>query len=253
MFDAGGVGGGGDGCSEESKLVYVVSQENTLHSFDPGSLTFTSIGALDCPGSGQPFSMAVARNGVAWVLYTTGRMYNVDIHTAHCTPTMYTPGQHGFQTFGMGFASDTAGGTTEKLYLANYSGTGLATLDTTTLQVTPVGMYDALHQAAELTGNGDAQLFGFFTGNVVVAEIDKSDAHIISQAPQPTVNIGSAWAFAFWGGSFWLFTHPSGKPASIVQKYDPAAGTTTVVVPNVGGFSIVGAGVSTCAPVQPPS
>ena len=86
---------------------------------------------------------------------------------------------------------------------------------------------------------------------VNVAEIDKSSGAILSQAPQPTVTIGSAWAFAFWGGDFWLFTNPSGI-TSQVDRYQPSTGQTTTVKQNVG-LSIVGAGVSTCAPIEPPS
>ena len=116
-----------------------------------------------------------------------------------------------------------------------------------------VGNYSGgLTGAAELTGTGDARLYGFFTGTpVIVAEIDKSNAAILTQAPQPTVNIGSGWAFAFWGGDFWLFTDPAGF-SSQVDRYQPSSGMTTTVKTNVG-TTIVGAGVSTCAPVEPPS
>ncbi len=241
-------------CSAASQLVYVVSQENSLYSFDPAALMFTKVGDLDCPVSGgfQPFSMAVDRHGSAWVLYTGGKIWKVDITNAHCTSINYQPDQHGFQTFGMGFSTNGMNSTDETLYLANYSGSGLASLDTTTLMVTPLGQYDSIHASAELTGTGDGRLFGFFeTPTIQIAEIDKTNSHIISKHPEPSINIGSAWAFAFWGGSFWLFTNPSGN-GSQVDQYDPVAGTTNTVVQDVGGFSIVGAGVSTCAPITPP-
>src|SRR4029078_13118422 len=82
----------------------------------------------------------------------------------------------------------------------------LATLDTTSLQITVVGTYDLLTGGADATGTGDSRLFGFFRSNpVTIAEVDKSNAKILGTA-HPGVQIGSAWAFAFWGGSFWLFT-----------------------------------------------
>ena len=65
------------------------------------------------------------------------------------------------------------------------------------------------------------------------------------------MEIGDAWAFAFWGGHFWLFTNPNMMGSSQVDRYDPSANTTTTEVNSVG-FRIVGAGVSTCAPVTPP-
>jgi hypothetical protein len=253
MLDGGTGGGGNHDCAIETTLVYVVSQENSLYSFDPSTLTFTLVGPLDCPANGfQPFSMAVDRQGYAWVLYTGGRIWKVDIKTAHCTATAYQPNQHGFQQFGMGFSSNSANSTDETLYLANYGGSGIAALDTTSLVVTPVGQYDQIHSAAELTGTGDARLFGFFeTTPINIAEIDKTNSHILSQHPEPNISIGAAWAFAFWGGSFWLFTNPN-STGSQVDQYDPMTGNTNTVVPDVGGFSIVGAGVSTCAPIKPP-
>jgi hypothetical protein len=63
------------------------------------------------------------------------------------------------------------------------------------------------------------------------------------------VDIGSAWAFAFWGGDFWLFTAPG--VASRVDRYRPSDGSTVTMKSNVG-FNIVGAGVSTCAPLTSP-
>ncbi|HVY49619.1 MAG TPA: hypothetical protein VHB21_27185 [Minicystis sp.] len=255
MLDAGGTGGGGPQCDHATTLVYVVSQEKALYSFDPSTLTFTMVGPLMCPGSNgaQPFSMAVDRHGFAWVLYQGGRIFHVDIKTAACTATSYQPGQHGFTRFGMGFATNGANTSDETLYLADYNGTGLASLDLNSLTVTPVGHYDQLHAAAELTGTGDGHLFGFFeTPTIQIAEIDRTNAHILSKHAEPTLNIGSAWAFAFWGGSFWCFTNPNGT-GSQVDQYDPMTGTTVTVVDDVGGFSIVGAGVSTCAPIKPPA
>lgn len=249
-----GSGGGPDDCTEAAKLVYVIGQDNQLLSFDPPTTTFAPVGYISCPnaGFGTPFSMAVARNGTAYVLFSDGQLYLVDTSNAACTASSYVPNQ-AFLTFGMGFVSDTPESEQETLYVADYVGTGIGKIDLATMQLQVVGNYSGgLTGAAELTGTGDARLFGFFTGTpIVIAEIDKSNAAILSQAPQPTVNIGSGWAFAFWGGDFWLFTSPNGL-SSQVDRYQPSTGTTTTVKMNAG-TNIVGAGVSTCAPVEPPS
>jgi hypothetical protein len=71
----------------------------------------------------------------------------------------------------------------------------------------------------------------------------------LSQAPQPSMDIGTAWAMAFWGGDFWLFTAPGVETR--VDRYRPSDGTTVTMISNLG-FHVVGAGVSTCAPLQPP-
>lgn len=255
----GGSGGGTNvGCSVESQYVYVIDDGAVLYKFDPPALSFTAIGTLSCGASwlDTPFSMAVDRNANAWVVYTDGSLYKVDTKTAGCTPTSFAPGQHGFVTFGMGFSTDGPGSTKDTLFVSDsdYAGTtkGLAMVDTQSLVLTPVGMYDKIDARAEMTGTGDGKLYGAFEGTpYVVAQIDKGKATILSQAPQSQIQYApgaSNFAFAFWGGSFWLFVGP-GTQTDVFQ-YDPAAGTTSLrtTVPQV----IVGAGVSTCAPIEPP-
>ena len=252
----GGSGGGTnpDGCSEAAKLVYVVGSSNELLSFAPATSTFSPVGTINCPAAGAtPFSMAVDRSGMAWVLFSDGRLYNVDTATAGCTPTGFVPNQAlGFELFGMGFVADDPGSTAETLFVGAYGGQGIGRIDLSNLALTVVGNYDGIFGAAEITGTGDARLYGFFsTANDTVAQIDKNTAHILD-VHYPSVDIGDAWAFAFWGGSFYLFTNPQMFGSSQVDRYDPQTQTTTTVVPSVG-IRIVGAGVSTCAPVAPPS
>jgi hypothetical protein len=256
-----GSGGGGppiDDCSEAAKLIYVVGTTYELSSYHPPTKQFKSIGYINCPAGGaSPFSMAVDRSGRAWVLHDNGQIFFVDTSTADCVPSGYQTNQSGFFTFGMGFVSDTPGSKEETLFVGNYLGQNLGKIDKTTLKLTPVGDYKGgLTGAAEITGTGDARLYGFFNNGVStnVAQIDKNDATILSNAQPAGVTIGSGWAFAFWGGSFYLFTAPNGD--SRVTKFtpdpnDPNTGTVNVEVPSVG-FVIVGAGVSTCAPTEPP-
>jgi hypothetical protein len=60
------------------------------------------------------------------------------------------------------------------------------------------------------------------------------------------------YAFSFWGGSFWFYT-ASDTDSTKVTRYDPTTNppTTTVAAPMLP-FTIVGAGVSTCAPLTFP-
>lgn len=247
-------GGSGDGCSDAAKLIYIIGEGNNLYSFSPPTLEVTPIGVINCPQGGgfaTPFSMAVDRQGVAWILFNDGRIYHVDVTTAACTATSFQPGQQGLTTFGMGFVSDAPGSEQETLFIADYNGSGIASIDTATLTVSPVRPYNAIYSAAELTGTGDARLYGFFQGSpIIIAEIDRMTGNIISQAPQPTLNIGGGWAFAFWGGDFYTFTNPNFS-ASQIDRYSPSTGMTTTVKTGLGD-NIVGAGVSTCAPTEPP-
>ena len=246
-------GPSGDDCPEELKQVYVVTEGNELYRFAPATLTFTKIGVVNCPSTGfgsSPFSMAVDRKGVGWVLFNDGHIFHVSTKDASCTATSYAVDQGGFHTFGMAFVSNAAGSSAETLYVADYNGTGIAKIDTSTLKLSFVGAYGVSAGAGELTGTGDAHMYAFFNQSPSrVAEVDRTTGKIKSMKDVPGLTVGSGWAFAHWGGSFWLFTAPSGT--SQVNQYDFTAGTSKVVVSSLG-YIIVGAGVSTCAPFAPP-
>ena len=252
MIDAGGTGGGGPGggCSVAATRVYLLAKGQELHSFDPATLALSKVGALACPGSGAatPFSMSVDRSGKAWVLYNDGQLFNVDTETAACQKTAFVSGQGGFTKFGMGFVSDAVGGDAESLYVANAD--GIAKLDTTTLSIAPIGAF-GFAAMAELTGTADARLFGFFYGfPPYIAQIDNATSKPLAEAPLDTIDAGTGFAFAFWGGDFWIFTATSDSDSQI-HRYAPATQATTQVKASVG-FKVVGAGVSTCAPLEVP-
>jgi hypothetical protein len=261
----GGDGGSSSGvapgdCSDASKLVYVVSRENDLYSIAPQTMTTTRIGALACPaGQGAfPFSMAVDRGGTAWVLYSDGNLFQASTANAACKATSFVPNQAGFSLFGMGFVSDAQGASTETLYVSeNVNGNGLGKIDTSTLTLTASGKYTGTlaGQKAELTGTGDATLFGFFlTSPAQIAQIG-ANGGIDSTQPLPSVVVGTDWAFAFWGGDFFMFTGNSTDPkqnGSAVTRYSPSDGSVTVVSTGLG-FFVTGAGVSTCAPTTTPA
>jgi hypothetical protein len=242
----------------EATLVYVVTTENELYSFFPTDGSFKFISNIACPSNGAtPFSMAVDRKGVAYVQFTDERIYRVSTATGACIGTSFMTGQEGFGAFGMGYAT-TDVGPTETLFVAgtrsNMQDTspGLARIDTTTFALTKVGDFVPDIARAELTGTGDGRLFAFYTKGVdngppsFIGEISTSTARVVAETPLPTVDQGNGWAFAFWGGDFYMFTAPNG--GSDVTRYRPSDNSVSVVakLPT----RIVGAGVSTCAPAQ---
>lgn len=245
---------GGDVCAEETKRVYVVSKQKDLYRFDPATLAFTKVGPLGCDaGAATPFSMAVDRKGIAWVLYSDGRIFHASTKDATCTVSKYVADQESWHTFGMAFAADSA--TTETLYVAEMD-KALGKIDTTSLKLSPIGPYGKTSVPAELTGRGDGKLFAFFqrtsfsTAGPRISELDPKTGAILGEKNPPGVDVGSGWAFAQWGGSYWLFTAAT-TTSSKVTEFDYDAGTTKDVVADVG-FKIVGAGVSTCAPTSRP-
>ena len=257
------------GCSEAAKLVYVVSRQKQLYSFDPASLKFKSIGLLDCDaGPMTPNSMAIDRQAIAWVSYEDGSLFKVDTKDASCTSTTFKTGQHGFGRMGMGFSTNGTDSKDETLYVVGIDnasttvkGQGLGKIDLQTLKLDVIGDFtDGLKGTApELTGTGDGRLFGFFTTTPArVGEISKTNAATPNSDVLTGVKTGAAWAFSFWGGDFWFYTaeastnplDPFPKSSKVTQLKASGDGSLAVVVPDVG-FTIVGAGVSTCAPVGP--
>lgn len=226
-------------------LVYVVTVDNKLLSFYPPDATFTLIGTLVCPSSSTPFSMAVDRKGTAYVVYSSGELFKVSTADASCKATSFVPQKGDFMTFGMGFATIGAG-PAEQLFIAS-SGTNaseLATIDTTTFTISNVGPLTPTVLRTELTGTGDGRLYGFYGAtNSSIAEIDKTTGNLLG-ADNLGVDQGNGWAFAFWGGAFWVFTAPNGNQAT--YKFDPFTKAVSLVAKY--SSEIVGAGVSTCAP-----
>ncbi len=257
---------GGTTCPAGSNLVYVWGLDNNIYSFDPPTKVFTKVATPDCDAS-SPNSMAIDRNLVAWLNYITpgnsapnDYIYKFDLTKGSgCTASgIQIPA--GFEQVGMGFSTDTAGGTTETLYVDGIGGTaGLASVDMTTNTIVPIGDFpnDAKleGQSCELTGTGSALLYGYFTTSpyVRVAQLNKTNSDAISDTQLQGFTPPEDWAFSFWGGDFYLYAYPnsSNSPNSSVVQYDPATNALNLAyVANVG-FTIIGAGVSTCAPTTP--
>ena len=239
----------------DSTLVYVISTANDLVSFDPAANQFKRIGLISCPADvgSTPFSMAVDRTGVAFVLFSDGNLFRVSTKTAACTPTKYRPRQAGVLTFGMGFAADDQGAG-ERLFVAADTTTstrGLAYIDDAFV-LNPISPFTPDIAQAELTGTGDGRLFAFYqrTGiTSAIGQIDKGNGVVLAETPLPGVEQGNSWAFAFWGGDFYTFTAPQGA-SSIVTRIRPSDNSVRQVATFTGQGRIVGAGVSTCAPQQ---
>ncbi len=243
-------------CTSASELIYTVDDLGLLASFDPTSLTFTQIGHLNCPTHSTTFSMAVDQHAIAWVEYMSGEIFRVDTRDASCTATTFQPGQLGFDNFGMGFLFQPSTGV-DTLYIAggaystggNLGGpTELGTIsfpDLTVHSIAPVSI-----GWPELTGTGDGQLWGFVppfgsvTGVATLAQFDPTSGATLHSYSYPEITSQGGWAMKFYGGSFWIFL---GNSVYAVSR-DTAALTLAI-----DGTSpdIVGAGVSTCAPLHP--
>jgi hypothetical protein len=82
-----------------------------------------------------------------------------------------------------------------------------------------------------------------------IVEIDPRTGRVLAKSDLTVGSVDDGFAFAFWGGDFWLFTTPGTQvlpPPSTVTRYRPNDGSTVVMA--TAPIAIVGAGVSTCAP-----
>lgn len=234
-------------CVEASRWIYVVDRNGWLSRFDPNAFSFTDIALLDCPGGSSTMSMAVDQNAVAWVLYGDGHIFKVDTTSGACEATTFKAGQHDMFTFGMGFVFDPATGQ-DTLYISDYS--NLATISFPDLVVSLVG--PTTSGIAELSGTGDGQLWGFVSylpaGNSAgpaLLRYDPASGNTIESYRLSSMTSPSSYAMKLWGGSFWIFADDS---VYRVRRESPSKAEYAGSYPR--GNGIVGAGVSTCAPLQ---
>jgi hypothetical protein len=253
--DASTVGDGDNGCADGTELVYVIDQFSArLSQFDPSTKTFQDLGYLNCPAmsGATTFSMSVDRTGTAWVLYSSGELFRVAIlNGLACTSTAWH-GATGLSVFGMGFSTDEPGGSTETLYVGGgltqvQSSYTLAKIDTTTMSATPLGTET---QLPEMTGTGAAELWGYMPEATTarIVKFDRTNGSILQTFTEPTLGgTDTGYAFAQWGGDYWVFLIRSGEPSTSVYQVDGMTGAIKSTTPTTGR-TVVGAGVSTCAP-----
>ncbi len=265
--------GGGEACGcpdIEVPLddgIFVLSSNAALWKYFPANNTFTKLGDLNC-GMIDTFSMAVDRLGFAWVQFFGGDLRKVDVtDVSKCSDPGFLPGQLGVENFGMAFVSNSEFDACDRIYGNTYSGNGpysegpnigdFITIDPMNLQVAKVGKTN--FDGAEVTGTGDGRAFVFGGANPSkLVEIDKKTGAAIQTLPLNGLEINnSAFAFAFFGGDFYFFTDSN---ADFVNSevtrldYDDSdmnGKQDLVKLTDKAPLLIVGAGVSTCAPVAP--
>ena len=263
-------------CPDGTDLIYLVDTEYRLLSFDPRgeAYTFELLGNLNCPagspwpgwgslGAASPFSMSVDRQGTAWVMYTSGEIFWIPTQDVEdCRPGNWVPGTDGFELFGMGFVTNSSFSTDETLFIAGgtveqmqFHETGrLAGWSPTYNSLGVRGLLSESDLGPELTGTGGGELFGYFPSETeaTVAQIDKTTGQNIQSWAVPGVDSGvRAWAFAHWGGDFFIFVSFEDMATGItnqVQRFNRKSGLTEVVIES-SPYRVVGAGVSTCAPL----
>jgi len=250
-------------CPESARRVYVVDRAARLVRFEPGAeRPFQVVGRLRCPAAESsienwreaphPYSMSVDRHGRAWVLYSSGELFVVSTTDAGCRRAAWEPGRGGYELFGMGFAR--LGGR-EQLFVAGGSlaelerGEGkIGIIDTATLAADTVGRHRRGDHSPELAGAAEA-LYAFYPGESV-ARVDPRTAEtreLWRLGALPSEGKPRTWAFAPFGGRFYLFVGEewSGRK-NRVYVLEPGGGGARLLYDNTP-HDVTGAGVSTCA------
>ena len=238
-----------DPCVDAGRQIFLIGRDDAeLYAFVPTTGALTLIGQLDCSVWGSPASMAVTRDGFGYVRYSDNEVYEVDLFTTDCTPTGYQDA--GFGAFGMGFSATLGSTSLDTLFVANEE--MLAVLDPSTWQMTDVG---ALPSQSELTGTGAGELWAILPleDPPSAVRLDPATAAVVETLPLsglPSAQNIDTFAFAHWGGSLWVFIRSYGLGNSTdVFQVDPSGALSSPWLDL--GIDVVGAGVSTCAPLVP--
>lgn len=241
---------------QDAELIYVVDAQSHLLSFDPrklpGNDPFHLIGTLRCTSTSTPNSMAIDRKGVAWIGYQNGKVYRASIIDAKCDKNGWTPIGDTTRVFGMGYVTKGPRTEEELLFVAggiddpNYS---LATIDTEQKTWNPIGRV-SIHAHPELTGTSEGKLYAYFPtpGRGFVQELDRANGSTIGPVWKLPSKGGlvDSYAFAHYGGVFYVFTSVDGVAG--VHAIHKQTGKVELVRNNLD-YEVVGAGVSTCAPL----
>jgi hypothetical protein len=249
-----------DGCSEVLKQIFLVTEAKAFLRFEPETLSLIPIGVLNCGAAwGEtPYSMSVDRDANAWVLYSDGTLWKVNTEDASCQATAFVPYQQGLELFGMGFSTDGPNTTDETLYIAGgdsfdllYGDATLGRINLDSMSVVSISAFAAGSRLPELTGTRDAELWGFFpqTSPPRIARINKTNASQSMKIDLPSQFFANvqAWAFAHWGGDYYIFFKSDFDLSSSIWRVAGGSGLLTQELATTGHM-ITGAGVSTCAP-----
>ncbi len=203
-------------CVPGNDLIYVLSDEDEIYTYDPELDSFEYLTDVICPGEQNPYSLAVDRAGLAWIQYASEDVYTFDpANPAPCEFAGVLGGPEGFGLFGMSFAPESNLDVCDRLFLHSYSGNGpftegpglgqLGVFDPMTDELSALGPVD--YDGGELAGTGEGRLFAFAgVEPAKLVEYDKETATPIDTLPLTGLSKTRASAMAFYGGDAYFFT-----------------------------------------------
>ncbi|HJL25596.1 MAG TPA: hypothetical protein RMH80_25520, partial [Polyangiaceae bacterium LLY-WYZ-15_(1-7)] len=198
------------------RLVYLMSDEGELWSWDPSSGEFAFVVGPVCGGA-TPYSMAVDERGLAWVLFVDSMaLQTFDVNDpGPCELSPYVRRNPAFGLFGTSFVARSETDACSDLYVQTYDGEGpfeegpglgqLGVIDPISGELEALGVLD--YDGGELTGTGDGRLFAFTgTDPVKLVELDRATGAELDVLPLDGIAKTNASAVAFYGGDVYVFT-----------------------------------------------
>jgi hypothetical protein len=219
---------------------YLWSQEGELFTFDPVTVTSQRLGRVSCPTDASPETIAVSRDGAAYLEYTDGSIFRADLGSLACEPTAYRQGQlqiHGPVNIALSSDADA-----ERMYvLRSGEDPALAVADLSTFVLHEVGAIDVnfLPDGLELKADASGRLFALSEFGRLL-EIDGDRGHIVREY-DTAFESSVGWALLTWNDQLYFVGGETGE----VDRFDPSADGMIRVVGHVG-VPIVGAGSAAC-------
>lgn len=250
-------------CAAGTDLVLLLSAHGELWTFDPTTVAFERLGALDCPVfSSTSFSLALDHLGQAFVEFeATGDIFTVDLDDLACTDPGYTPPASEPRRFGLGFVADPTESACEIMLGWSFDGAGwsegpgvgrLVRFTGTSLVASVLAEID--FNGGELAATGDGRVLAF-TGapQAAIVEIERDTGEVIDRIDLPGVALTDAFGVASWGGDVYLFVAGDGDSSEVLRlDLDDSEGAGQhVAAVGPAPILVVGAATSTCAPTEP--
>ena len=266
---------GGVCTKEGTNFIYLFDDRGDLLRYRPDTRVTEIVGRLDCEaGDLSPQSMAVDREGRAWVQYNRFRLdgtssavqvFPVDIETGKCLSEGIPLDLE--QTFGMGFAFD-ADEEEDKLFITLEVQAGVTgTLREVQLPNFEIGAaLTDIPSDTELSSDENGNLIAFGLNSLDPRGLGLSAIYRFAQTGEEIdvlfpSGLGeditfSAFATAFWQGEYYLFLRRSFAASSLLEsdlsswvwRLNREEGRFELHEQNFGHV-VVGAGASTCAAV----
>jgi hypothetical protein len=240
ILDSGPIPDAAPSCPAGGLTAYLLSEDNTLYSYDPPSLATHPLGPLACPTPSLPWTLTASSSGSLYVIYQDWDIYRVDPTTLACIKTPYVAGQLSLGGDDTLTVAPGDGGDDLYIYGQNAGGeTILGVGDLVHFVLREVGAVTPAPDDFPLDIRADAfgRIFGLGAAGTF-AQIDPQTGAVLSQHQTNFSSGTSSWALLTWNSSIYFFS------GGAVSQYDRQTNQVTPVG-NVA-LTVVGASAAPC-------